>query len=185
MLYNYPMARRVRAQAVMAEEALEAKLSTVHTRRWWSPDRHEAAPTTPAIREKMIIKPVASFPMGKNNGENENPTGMLLMRPAQQNKKQSISDIWDDMVENILTITKMKDVCYPLTRNIMMINGLVDCPPSNPSNGDIHAEIHQQHKSGQRLHYSHTHFNETSKWFQKRAISQRDLNMIQIVKSTN
>lgn len=89
------MARWLRVHVVVVEEALEAKLSTIHTRRWWSLEKHEAAPTTPAIKEKMTIKLLVSFPMGKNNGENENPIGMFAYGSCPTKSKQYIQSIWD------------------------------------------------------------------------------------------
>lgn len=64
-LMTYPMARRVRLQAMAAALAAAGMLSRFQKRRWFSPEKTEAMPTTPAIRENVTKKPVAAFPIGK------------------------------------------------------------------------------------------------------------------------
>lgn len=66
---TYPIARRVRLQAMAEAEAAAGKLSKFQKRRWLSPEMTEAMPTTPAIRENITKKPVAAFPIGKYMGE--------------------------------------------------------------------------------------------------------------------
>lgn len=59
------MARSVRLQAMIAAEAAAGRLSMFHLRIWLSPERTDATPTTPAIRENTTKNPVAAFPIGK------------------------------------------------------------------------------------------------------------------------
>lgn len=61
----YPMARRVRVQAMVATEAAAGKLSAFQARIWLIPANAEAAPTTPAIKANVTKNPVAAFPIGK------------------------------------------------------------------------------------------------------------------------
>ena len=65
----YPMARRVRVQAIVAAVAAAGKLSVVQERTWLTPEIAEAAPTTPAIKANVTKNPVAAFPIGKYIGE--------------------------------------------------------------------------------------------------------------------
>lgn len=66
---DYPMARSVRVQAMVATEAADGKLSAVQDRIWLIPDIADAAPTTPASKENVTKNPVEAFPIGKNKGE--------------------------------------------------------------------------------------------------------------------
>lgn len=59
------MARRVRPQAITAEDAADGKVSEFHLRACWIPAMAAAAPTTPAISAKITKKPVAWLPIGK------------------------------------------------------------------------------------------------------------------------
>lgn len=63
------MARQVRAQAMVAAEAADGKLSWFQKRTWLNPEMTDATPTTPAIKAKVTKNPVAAFPIGKYIGE--------------------------------------------------------------------------------------------------------------------
>lgn len=80
----YPMARRVRVQAMVAAVTADGKLSTVQERIWLNPDIADAAPTTPASKANKTKNPVAAFPIGKNMGEKcagrSNP-GPAMVKP--------------------------------------------------------------------------------------------------------
>lgn len=66
---HYPIARRVRAQAIAAAEAADGKLSAFQERIWLTPAMTDATPTTPAIKANVTKNPVAAFPIGKYMGE--------------------------------------------------------------------------------------------------------------------
>lgn len=66
---GYPIARRVRVQAIAAAEAADGKLSIFQERTWLIPAKAEATPTAPAIKANVTKKPVAAFPIGKYMGE--------------------------------------------------------------------------------------------------------------------
>ncbi len=47
---TYPMARRVRSQAIKAVACAAERLSLRNTRTWWVPEKTEASPTIEAIK---------------------------------------------------------------------------------------------------------------------------------------
>ncbi len=47
---TYPMASRVRSQAIKAVECAAERLSLRNTRTWWVPEKTEASPTIEAIK---------------------------------------------------------------------------------------------------------------------------------------
>lgn len=63
-----PMASSVSNQVISEEAAAACKLGRFHWITFWMQAIEVINPTTPAMREKMIRKPVAMFPNGKYIG---------------------------------------------------------------------------------------------------------------------
>lgn len=62
LIYFYPKASAVRAQATIDEDPAAARLSLLQALRWPAPANFDATPITPAIMEKIRKNIVAPFP---------------------------------------------------------------------------------------------------------------------------
>lgn len=152
----YPIASKVSSQVVREEKAAAYKFGAFHCITLWIPVSEEMKPTTPAISENMMRKPVAIFPKGKYIGKilagNDRLDAANIFHHIKSHHRDGFYMLWKHLLpwqdSALNDKNRRRERIDDITCCFGSLYGMIDSPARNYSNNEVKENIKDQKHKG-------------------------------------